>query len=135
MSSVSVRDLIGCPYKIHGRSKEEGFDCYGVDIEVYKRHGRYLPDIGYDSPEEYENVYLSVLHKVKYTKVDRPEELSLIMISLKGEPRHTGVYLGNGLFIHATRNLGVIVEPLHRWANRVVGYYNVSECKDNQESV
>lgn len=30
-------DLLGVPYKAHGRSKEEGFDCYGLVIEMTKR--------------------------------------------------------------------------------------------------
>ena len=134
MSCVSVKDLIGVPYKPHGRDKN-GMDCYGVDIEIYRRKGIELPDVDYDKPEEYENVFEQVCHKVRYIKVEQPNELSIIMIRLKGEPRHTGVYLGDGLFIHATRNMGVIVEPLHRWKNRVEGYYDVRISEDNQESV
>ena len=130
MSCVSVKDLIGVPYKIHGRSKEEGFDCFGIDIEVYKRNGKYLPDVNYEHPEEYENVFLEEQGKVRYEKVDNAVELCIIVFRVRGEPRHTGVYLGNGLFIHSTKDKGVIVEPLHRWENRVEGYY-VCESKDS----
>ena len=138
MPSVSikhdeVRKLIGCKYKVHGRSREEGFDCYGIDIEVYKIHGKYLPDVNYEKPEQYEEVFLEQQRKVSYTKVERPVELAIIVFKVRGEPTHTGIYLGDGLFIHATRS-GVRVEPLHRWEKRVEGYY-VCTCKENKESV
>ena len=139
MPSVSIKKeeikkLIGCKYKVHGRSREEGFDCYGIDIEVYKIHDMYLPDVNYENPEEYERVFVEAQSKVAYTKIERPCELAIIVFRVRGEPTHTGIYLGNGLFIHSTRNKGVIVEPLHRWRNRVEGYY-VCTCKNNKESV
>lgn len=134
MSCVSVRDLIGCPYKAHGRSKDEGFDCLGIDIEVLRRNGIEIPDVNYENPEEYENVFLEEAHKVEYKKIDRVKELCVIVFKVRGEPTHTGVYLGDGLFIHATKNKGVIVEPLYRWQKRVEGYY-VCISKDNRESV
>ena len=133
MSSVSIkyneiRKLIGCKYKVHGRSIEEGFDCYGIDLEVWKIHGIYLPDVDYEKPEQYEEVFLEMLEKVQYEKVDFPTELCIIVFRVRGEPTHTGIYLGEGLFIHSTKNYGVIVEPLHRWESRVEGYYKVSSC-------
>ena len=64
--------------------------------------------------------------KVTYIKIDIPQELCIIVFKVRGEPTHTGVYLGEGMFIHSTKDKGVIVEPLHRWQNRVEGYYKVS---------
>ena len=125
MSSVSLTDLIGCKYKVHGRSKEEGFDCLGLDIEVLRRYGIEIPDVDYENPEEYEDVFIEMQNKVSYEKVDFPKKLCIIVIKVRGEPTHTGIYLGGGLFIHATKT-GVRAEPLHRWENRVEGYYKVS---------
>ncbi|SEP79813.1 NlpC/P60 family protein [Treponema bryantii] len=121
-----IKELVGCPYKIHGRTKE-GFDCYGIDIEVYKIHGMYLPDVDYDNPEQYESVFLEMIQKVKYEKLAYPQELCIIVIKIINEPTHTGVYLEHGLFIHATKE-GVKIEPLHRWENRIEGYYKPSNC-------
>ena len=42
-----VKDLIGIPYKDHGRDFS-GMDCYGIAIEVLKRFGKNLPDVFYD---------------------------------------------------------------------------------------
>ena len=123
-----IKKLIGCKYKVHGRSIEEGFDCYGIDIEVFKIHGMILPDVDYDNPEQYEEVFNEMHNKTVYEKVDFPEKLCIIVFKVRGEPTHTGVYLDNGLFIHSTKNHGVTVEPLHRWENRVEGYYKVTKC-------
>ena len=37
-------DLIGVPFVGNGRSKETGFDCYGLVQEMFRRAGRTLPD-------------------------------------------------------------------------------------------
>ena len=124
MSCVSVNDLIGCKYKVHGRSKEEGFDCLGIDIEVLHRNGIDIPDVDYDNPEQYEEVFVEMHSRVEYIKIDFPQKLCIIVFKVRGEPTHTGIYLGDGLFIHATK-CGVKAEPLHRWVNRVEGYYKV----------
>ena len=42
---MNFSDLIGIPYKEHGRSKEEGFDCYGLVIECCRRAGTPLVDL------------------------------------------------------------------------------------------
>ena len=90
---------------------------------MFKRNGIIIPDVDYKNPEQYEAVFLETRHRVKYKRLENPQELCIIVFMLNGEPKHTGVYLGNGLFIHATMNKGVLVEPLHRWKNRVEGYY------------
>lgn len=47
---MSFIDLIGVPYKEHGRSKSEGFDCYGLVLECCRRAGTPLADLDYHSP-------------------------------------------------------------------------------------
>ena len=44
---IDVSDLVGVPFKVHGRSKEEGFDCYGLAMGVERRAGKNLPDAFY----------------------------------------------------------------------------------------
>ena len=130
MSCVSINDLLGCKYKVHGRNKEEGFDCLGIVIEVLRRNGIEIPDVNYEKPEQYEDVFLKMQSIVVYQKIDIPQKLCIIVFRVRNEPTHTGVYLGEGLFIHATKG-GVRAEPLHRWENRVEGYYKVSRSSIN----
>lgn len=124
---IEYRDLLGTKYKVHGRSKEEGFDCWGVAIELYKRAGRKLVDIYYETLDKITDIEQEIFSLVPSEKIDRLEDMCIIMINVKGEPVHIGVYVGNGMFIHAVRKLGVIVEPVSRWKNRIEGLYKVKD--------
>ena len=66
-------DLLGTKFKVHGRSKEEGFDCYGLAIEVLRRNGIELKDAFYkdlDNREEvHEELHASISHLRKLNKI------------------------------------------------------------------
>jgi hypothetical protein len=123
-----IRDLIGCKYKPHGRTVEEGLDCYGVALIVLEREGIHLPDIFYPDTERETNQ--EIIHILKYgiphKKLDKPEKNCIIELTICGMPSHIGVYLGNGEFIHTT-DRGVVIEPLRRWEKRVKGYYQICQ--------
>ncbi len=119
------RDLIGCKFKTHGRTKEEGFDCYGLAIEVLRRNNIELIDVFYSDLSESEIVAQELFNKLHYQKLEKPEKLCIIMFKVKGRPTHVGIYLGDGQFIHATES-GVMVDYLYKWKIRVLGYYKVS---------
>lgn len=104
MPNFSVTDLIGIRFKSHGRNKDEGFDCYGLAIEVSKRLGHELKDLWYEKacPETFsENAECEIgLHDVELT--DELELGNLIIFSDgKGNMVHIGVMLDDELFIHA----------------------------------
>ena len=123
-----LRDLLGIPYKIHGRRIEEGFDCYGLAIEVLKRFGIILPDYLYDATgkEEKDRVYSLAVKGIPHIELKNPEIGCIVLLEVHGESWHVGVYLGEGRFIHATRDSGVTVDNLRRWENRVKGYYKIN---------
>ena len=106
---VDVSDLIGIPYKEHGRDNA-GYDCYGLTIEVVRRYGKTLPDVVYSAEHDIslsdENTPLLPLRKI-----DEVEEGCLIEMRYRGE-LHIGVYIGNKRFIHATRGQGVRLSRL-----------------------
>jgi cell wall-associated NlpC family hydrolase len=121
-----IRDLIGCKYKPHGRTIEEGLDCYGVALIVLEREGIHLPDVFYsDTERETSREVMRILEQgIPHEKLDKPEKNCVIELNVLGEPSHIGVYLGDGEFIHSTK-YGVAVEPLRRWEKRVKGYYRI----------
>ena len=117
-------DLLGVRFRLHGRSKEEGFDCYGLVIEVLKRNGIEIPDIYYsslkedDSKWEYFNSY--------FEKVEKPEINCIVEISSLSQRRgHMAVYIGEGYIIHSLIKTGVVIEKLSRYEHRIEGYYVV----------
>jgi hypothetical protein len=123
-----IRDLVGVKYKPHGRTKEDGLDCYGVALIVLNREGIFLPDLfNYDANKKDKSDVKEILeHGIPHEKIDKPEKNCIIELTVCGMPSHVGVYLGNGEFIHATKS-GVTIEPLRRWEKRVKGYYRVCQ--------
>lgn len=126
---IDVRDLVGIPFKTHGRGKD-GMDCYGVAIEVLRRNDIDLPDVFYDKTDGVSNEKTAELIKegLPLERIEKPEELCLVDISVTGNSTsHVGVYVGQGYFIHATRNLGVCMQKLSRYENRIKAYYRVKK--------
>lgn len=120
---VNIRDLIGVRFKTHGRTKEEGFDCYGLIIEILKRNKIVLPDLFYEdiyvvSDDDFKRLF-------RFEKIEKPEYLCIILFKFS-KRTHVGVYIGGGEFVHATEDYGVILDKLHRWKKLVTGYYKVN---------
>ncbi len=101
---VNFVDLIGVRYKSHGRSNKDGYDCYGLVIEVEKRLGHNLVDIDYEvSGEEtlMENTSEMLRQLRAYTEETDEQEFGNIILFLEnGKAVHIGVILEDGKFIH-----------------------------------
>lgn len=124
---TQIRDLVGIPYKVHGRDKN-GMDCYGVAIEMMRRIGKYLPDFIYDKTDDETNKETAELIRkgLPVKPIKHPELYCLVDIAVTGDrTTHVGVYIGGGLFIHATTSNGVCVQSLAVYKNRIKGYYRV----------
>lgn len=126
---IKLADLIGAPFKAHGRSIKEGFDCYGLAIEVEKRAGRKLNDVFYSRVETAEQkrvqgIVLGGLNSLE--KIDAPEQYCFIVINGMKRP-HCAIYLGHDQMIHATEDMGVVIDRLSRWKFKVDGFYRVEK--------
>ena len=126
---IRYDDLIGVPFKNHGRDVKTGLDCYGLVMEVYKRFGVSLPefDAEYDDVEKISQI----INKEKsdtssWKKCDKgnlpvPCILAIRFGVPKGVVNHTGCYIGDGKFIHIRENIGVCVDRISSPAwNRVI---------------
>lgn len=119
-------DLLGVKFKVHGRSKEEGFDCYGLAIEVLRRNGIEMKDEFYSDLKTRNEVNEGIKRENSYMRIEKPRKNCIIEIAVHGEPLHCAVYIGNGMMIHTTQSTRVVIEPLSRYKSRVLGYYDVS---------
>lgn len=117
---LNINDLLGVRFTSHGRSISEGFDCYGLAIEVSKRLGHTLDDLWYEkaTPETFTSNVDSVVGRMS----DRVRETSsrelgnlVIFADGNGNMVHIGVLLDSERFIHAN-TAGVRVTELD-------GYY------------
>lgn len=104
---ISIIDLVGCPFKDHGRNRNEGFDCYGLAIEVSKRFGHKLPDLKYRKADD--DIFaknaddvISVLAN-DIIQTESQEEGNLIVFFEGERMVHIGVILKEDTFIHADR--------------------------------
>ena len=124
---MKYEDLLGCPFKVHGRNKKEGFDCLGLAIEVLKREGIELPDLWYDNinADTKNEVNLFVKENTRFKKIEKPILNSIIEIEVRGLPTHIAVYIGNGMIIHSMIGIGVVIEPIQRYAKRITGVYKL----------
>lgn len=120
---IEIRDLLGKRY-LHGGRGPDAYDCAGVFLEVQRRGGRVFPDYLRVAilPEEEELLISETKAAIKAVKVEKPNELDAIVFYVSGRPRHVGVYLENGLFIHCWFP-GVMISELSTWKKKVEGYY------------
>ena len=118
-------DLIGKPFADGGRGPEL-FDCWGLVIEVMRRHGISLPDyqisaLAFDRiGEEIER------QRPIWKRLDGPIDPCLVVVRFNSScPNHCGVYLGSGQFIHAREKAKVCIDRINSpaWAHRIEGFY------------
>ena len=97
--TIRINDLLGIPYKDHGRDKN-GMDCYGLAIEAAKRYGYKLDDVIYDDHA----VDLSDEYKptLNVEPIDQPREGALLEMQY-GDELHVGICINSREFIHMTK--------------------------------
>ena len=106
-----AKQFLGIKYVLGGKTPESGFDCAGFTKYVYKNFGVTLGSIA------------SAQNSIG-TDVARDDlkvgDLILFQNEEKTKIGHTGVYLGNGEFIHAANpQRGVVIDNLN-----TMSYYN-----------
>lgn len=123
---VDFADLIGVPYREAGRDTATGLDCYGLLLVVFRRAGIELPAVDYDciTPEIIQSRMAQ--YKPGWRQIEKP--VVPCALAIKNRPpfvNHTGVYIGDGRFLHALKKIGVhqsiIDSP--QWRNRIEGFY------------
>ncbi|MBO4397256.1 MAG: C40 family peptidase [Bacteroidaceae bacterium] len=106
---LEAASWIGTPYKFGGSTKGLGTDCSGLNAAIYN------------------NVYGKQLHRksveqftldckaVKQSKLRQGDLLFFSTTENKSinDINHTGLYLRDGLFIHASSSRGVVIDNLN----------------------
>lgn len=135
---IKFDDLIGIPFVGLGRDPKKGLDCYGLTMEVFRRYGYEIPEYTEDTWEDANatnNFYKNSVVKweeVKDLKTLQPPILIAFSFGIKkGIVNHSGVYIGNGKFIHTRQKVGCCIEKIDSlaWKNIIVGFYQFKEKK------
>lgn len=99
-------DWKGTPYRFGGTTRR-GTDCSGFVWQLYK--AVYNIDVGRHSSA-------SLMSKTKRIDKAQLKEGDMVFFNIRnrtgGRASHVGVYLKNGLFVHATTKRGVIISSL-----------------------
>ncbi len=117
-----IFDLIGKPF-VEGGKGPDGYDCWGLAVEVFRRCGIVIPD--------YRLTCATVTNGVtdnrdKWTRcIGEVPAPALIVFTTAGIADHIGVHLGGGKFIHAHSAAGVVITAVDHifWKRRIEGYY------------
>ncbi|MDI6616495.1 MAG: C40 family peptidase, partial [Syntrophaceae bacterium] len=91
----TARSFLGVPYRWGGASADQGFDCSGLAMAIYRLNGLNLPRTSRQQYESGAAVGSGALAK---------GDLVFFDTRGKGEISHVGIYAGDGRFIHAPRS-------------------------------
>ena len=102
---ATAKKYMGTPY-VYGGSSPKGFDCSGFTSYVYKQFGINIPRSSSGQATVGTMVNKSNL---------QPGDLLIFSNTYKSGVSHTGLYIGNGMFIHSstTSSGGVIISELN----------------------
>lgn len=121
---MKINDLIFSTYELGGRGPDR-FDCYGLFLEIQKRLGRDLSDLG--SIEDLALRDARVKEGAKdWQRIDTPRPWCAVALRIGRYVSHVGVVLDDGArFMHMNEEQGVVIERLDcpKWAQRIEGFY------------
>ncbi len=107
--------FIGTPYKWGGNNLESGIDCSGFLQQLYGKIGVNLPRTAAEQSKVGKNI-------TKLEDLQAGDRL-YFWDAKRGKVGHTGIYMGNGYFVHSsTNNHGVDTDYLgeKRWREKLV---------------
>jgi cell wall-associated NlpC family hydrolase len=100
-----IKSYLGTPYKWGGSSRR-GIDCSGLIMRVYEGVGVYLPRTADEQSKLGKRVGFNQLTF---------GDILLFKTGSEGKKReilHTGLFLGDGRFVHASVSRGVVIESI-----------------------
>lgn len=121
MADILYADLIGKPFVKDGRGPD-GYDCYGLVREMFRRTGRETPEYSAKNAEGMANMARIALGLREWKKTDqRP---GVMVVFRLAKTLHVGFVLPYGRMIHTWEHSGgVCVERFDDWKTKVIGCY------------
>lgn len=124
-----MNELIGVPYKFHGRD-HQGADCLGIVMLWYKKFlGVTIPEYFYTHTHENEPCTDTIeAGQVdgNWQKVSEMQYGDVLVFRIKGKATHIGVYIGNNDFLHCIAGKNSCIEHVDHWKHRIVSVFRWS---------
>lgn len=128
-TKLSLKDLIGRPYKAGGRGPAD-YDCWGLCMMIAEKTGGYLPDLEVPRDNDLRGELVSRQQSSSFKRLDKPAGGCLVLFRIIDDNGlikwHVGTVLPDGRhFIHTTEKMGVNISALDRqpWKLFVEGFY------------
>ncbi len=119
-----AKNQLGVPYQFGG-SSPSGFDCSGFLYYVFKENGIILPRTSADQYDTGE----------KIKKSDLQIGDLVFFETYKPGPSHSGIYVGEQKFIHASSKNGISISSVddpYYWSSRYLGARRIVEEPEQQ---
>lgn len=122
-----IDKLIGKPFANGGRGPDN-YDCWGLVCEIFRIHGINLPDykISCEEASQIDNE-IQIQRKKWHKCADEIPIPALVVMRFNQVMfcNHTGVYIGNGKFIHTAERMGVHIDRINSpaWRRKIEGFY------------
>lgn len=124
---VAARAWVGTPYRHRAALRGVGCDCIGLLRGVWRElYGNEPAELPPYRPDWRDGTYSAELRALAQRWLRpgamAPGAVLLFRIGAAMAPRHCGIFVGRGRFVHAQERLGVVEGNLtDGWARRVVG--------------
>jgi cell wall-associated NlpC family hydrolase len=133
IDSKIYSDLIGCPFRFHGRDINTGLDCLGLIYVLYERLNVPLPHVKSVIDRKLREAALEE-GKNLFVKLEDKEPGCVVGFRVAGIVNHVGMVLDNNRFIHIQKHKRACIERLNdiKWASRIEGFYRFKERDINE---
>ncbi|WP_030541500.1 hypothetical protein [Sphingobium sp. DC-2] len=124
---AAARDLVGAPFRLHGRSAERGVDCVGLAVLALARAGhKGMPPRGYGLRSGNEAVARGWLAGAGLVETDGGGPGSLALVRPGPLQLHLMVVVPGG-HVHAHAGLGRVVEMPGPSPWPVIGHWRMEQ--------
>lgn len=121
-----MNELVGIPYKFHGRDAN-GADCLGIVMMWYQKFLNItIPEYFYthkDANDPCDKVIDAGKNDGNWVAVDKMDRGDVIVFRIRGKATHIGVFLGGNDFLHCIAGKNSCIERVDAWENRIVKVY------------
>lgn len=118
---------VGVPFFDGGRTRENGWDCFGLVRAVYAAElGVALPAyvVEYEDTRDVggiQRVFDREAEQWREVPLEERKPFDVLWFSILSQPTHVGVYLGGERMLHCMNGRGTCIEKVDglRWKNRI----------------